>query len=197
MIKAIFLDRDGTINEEVNYLKRPEDIRLYPNTIKALRNFKDSGFLNIIITNQSGIARGYFTEEELSIIHIELRTMIAGENGGKELIDDIFYSPFHKEGIVEKFKSDSDDRKPNTGMIRKAVLKHSIEIKESYFIGDSFTDMLCAENAGLKKILVETGYGREDILKCRSENIQLDYIAGNLYDASLYLRELQTNKQKD
>jgi D-glycero-D-manno-heptose 1,7-bisphosphate phosphatase len=192
--KAIFLDRDGTINEEVNYLKRPEDIRLYPNTIKALLNFKDSGFLNIIITNQSGIARGYFTEEELSIIHNELRKLIAGDNDGKELIDDIFYSPFHEEGIIDKYKSKSEDRKPNTGMIRKAILKHGIDIKESYFIGDSFTDMLCAENAGLKKILVETGYGKEDILKCRSENIQLDYIAGNLYEASLYLRNLQTNK---
>lgn len=77
-------------------------------------------------------------------------------------------------------------------MIRKALLKYGIDIKESYFIGDSFTDMLCAENAGLKKILVKTGYGREDILKCRSENIELDYVAADLYDASLYLRNLQT-----
>ena len=192
MSKAIFLDRDGTINEEVNYLKRPEEIRLYPNTIKALRNFKDSGFLNIIITNQSGIARGYFTEEDLSIIHIEFRKLLTDDIDGKELIDDIFYSPFHAEGIIERYKMNSEDRKPNTGMIRKALTKHNIDITESYFIGDSFTDMLCAENAGLKKILVETGYGGNDLSKCRSEKIEIEYIAKDLYDASQYLRNLQT-----
>lgn len=190
MSKAIFLDRDGTINEEVNYLKRPEDIRLYPNTIKALRSFKDSGFLNIIITNQSGIARGYFTEDDLGIIHKELTRIIAAENDGKDLIDDIFYSPYHPEGVIEKYKKESDDRKPNTGMIRKAGTKHEIDFKESYLIGDSFTDMLCAENAGLKKILVETGYGSNDIFKCRSENIEIDFVAKDLYDASKFIQKL-------
>jgi HAD superfamily hydrolase (TIGR01662 family) len=80
MRKAIFLDRDGTINEEVNYLKRSEDIRFYPNTKKALRNFKNSEFLNIIITNQSGIARGYFTETVLEEIHSEFRKLLT-DNG--------------------------------------------------------------------------------------------------------------------
>ena len=191
MRRAIFLDRDGTINEEVNYLKRPEDIRLYPNTFKALRNFKDSGFLNIIITNQSGIARGYFTEEDLNNIHSELKKLLT-DKVGTELIDDIYYSPFHEDGIVEKYRKRSDDRKPNIGMIRKAKAGHGIDLKESYFIGDSFTDMLCAENAGLKKILVETGYGTKDILKCRTESIKLEYVASDLYDASEYIKNLQT-----
>ena len=191
MRRAIFLDRDGTINEEVNYLKRPEDIRLYPNTFKALRNFKDSGFLNIIITNQSGIARGYFTENDLNNIHSELKKLLTDKEG-TELIDDIYYSPFHEDGIVEKYRKRSDDRKPNIGMIRKAKAGHGINLKESYFIGDSFTDMLCAENAGLKKILVETGYGTKDITKCRTESIKLDYVASDLYDASEYIKNLQT-----
>lgn len=191
MSRAIFLDRDGTINEEVNYLKRPEDISLYPNTLKALRNFKDSGFLNIIITNQSGIARGYFTEEDLNNIHSELKKLLTDKEG-TDLIDDIYYSPYHEDGIVEKYRQRSDDRKPNTGMIRKAETKHNIDLKESYFIGDSFTDMLCAENAGLKKILVETGYGKKDILKCRTEKIGIDYVAKDLYDASEFIKNIQT-----
>ncbi len=191
MSRAIFLDRDGTINEEVNYLKSPEDISLYPNTLKALRNFKDSGFLNIIITNQSGIARGFFTEEDLNNIHSELKKLLTDKNG-IELIDDIYYSPFHEDGIVEKYRQSSDLRKPNIGMIRKAEAKHIIDLKESYFIGDSFTDMLCAENAGLKKIMVETGYGKNDILKCKTEMIGIDYVAKDLYEASEFIKNLQT-----
>jgi len=194
MIKAVFLDRDGTINEDVNYLKKAEDIKFFPNTIKALRNFKRSGFLNIIITNQSGIARGYFTEADLKIIHSEFRKLLTEE--GTELIDDIYYSPFHTEGIIEMYRKESEDRKPGTGMIRKSVLKHNIELKESYFIGDSYTDMLCAKNSGLKKILVKTGYGKTDIDKCRKENIEIEYLAKDLYDASLYLQNI-TNQTKN
>lgn len=185
MSKAIFLDRDGTIIEEVNYLKRPEDIRVFPETLHALRNFKESGFLNIIITNQSGIARGYFTEDDLQKIHAELRNHL--RENGKELIDDIFYSPFHKEGIVSRYKQDSDDRKPKTGLIRKAVSKHDIDLMESYFIGDSFTDMLCGENAGLKKILVATGYGNDDLDKCKTAKLNIDYFAKDLKDASEFI----------
>ena len=100
MNKAVFLDRDGTLIEEVNYLKKKEEISIYPETIKALRNFKKSGYLNIIITNQSGIARGYFSEDDLDAVHIELRKMLTAD--GQELIEDIYYSPFHIDGIIEK-----------------------------------------------------------------------------------------------
>ena len=190
MNKAIFLDRDGTINEEISYLKSPEEIKIFPNTLQALRKFKDLGFLNIIITNQSGIARGYFTEQDLQKIHVRLNELL--KDNQDNLIDGIFYSPFHKEGIIEKYKRDSEDRKPETGMIRKAKQKHDIDLNESYFIGDSFTDMLCAKNAGLKKILVKTGYGENDLEKCSKENIEIDYYAKDLFDASEYINDVQT-----
>lgn len=198
MNKAIFLDRDGTINVDVNYLSRPDQLEIIPETAQALQSFKRLGFLNIIITNQSGIARGYLTEQELAVIHDELLKKLSGEaNHGKDdkaLIDDIFFSPYHAEGIVEKYKIASDDRKPGTGMIRKAALKHEIDLTKSFFIGDSFTDMQCAEAAGLKKILVSTGYGIKDHKKCLDENIVLDYFAKDLYDASLYITNLHNNK---
>ncbi len=190
MNKAIFLDRDGTINEEVNYLKRPEDIKIIPNAIKALRLFKSLGFLNIIITNQSGVARGFISEDDLDKIHSELIHRLKEKD--RNLIDDIFFSPFHPEGIIEKYKIESEDRKPSIGLIRKAQSKHGIEIKESFFIGDSLTDMQCAENAGLTKILVKTGHGNKDYEKCLRENIKIDYYAMNLYDASQYINKLQT-----
>jgi len=190
MNKAIFLDRDGTINEEVNYLSRPEDIKIIPNAIKALQLFKSLGFLNIIITNQSGIARGFISEDELNTIHSELIQQLKEKD--LKLIDDIFFSPFHPEGIIEKYKIESEDRKPSIGLIRQAQSKYSIDLKESFFIGDSLTDMQCAENAGISKILVRTGNGNEDYEKCLKENIKIEYYAMDLYDASQYVNKLQT-----
>ncbi len=189
MNKAIFLDRDGTINEEVSYLKKPEQIKVIPGTIYSLRKFKNLGFLNIIITNQSGIARGILTENELSNIHKRLNDILCDDMG--KLIDDIFYSPFHTEGIIKQYVSDSEFRKPNTGMILSAQSRHNINLEESYFIGDSFTDMKCADNAGVNKILVKTGYGKEDYLKCVNENLKIDYFAEDLLDASAYIEKLQ------
>ncbi len=191
MQKAIFLDRDGTINEEVSYLRRIEQIKIFPGTISALQKFKSLGFLNIIVTNQSGIARGFLTEEDLKNIHYEFKRLL--NTNDEVLIDDILYSPFHIDGKIQIYKLDSQDRKPNTGMIRKAQLKHSINLKESFFIGDSFTDMKCAENAGLKKILVRTGCGENDFKKCVVENIEIDYFANDIYDASFFIEKQVSN----
>lgn len=195
MTKAIFLDRDGTINEEVNYLTRIQEIKILPNTIKALQKFKSLGFLNIIVTNQSGIARGYLSENDLEKIHDEFKTLLKFND--KELIDDIYYSPYHIDGIVKEYKIESEDRKPNTGMIRKAQSKHKIDLKESLFIGDSFTDMKCAENMGIKRILVKTGCGEGEYKKCKEENIQLDYFADDLFDASQFVEKLCFTEQKN
>ena len=193
MTKAIFLDRDGTINEEVNYLRNIKDIRIFPGTTEALQKFKFLGYINIIVTNQSGIARGFLTEEELNIIHNKFRNILTSEN--QELIDDIFYSPFHKDGVIKKYISDSPDRKPGVGMILKAKQKHNIDISQSFFIGDSTSDMKCAENAGLKKILVKTGYGKDTLRECIEENIFIDYLAEDLFDASGFIERNSKNNQ--
>lgn len=194
MRKAIFLDRDGTINEEVNFLNKIDQIKFFPDTIAALQKFKTLGFLNIIITNQSGLARGLFTDNDLKIIHDEFKRLLKVNN--ENLIDDIFYSPFHKEGKIEKYKVDSEDRKPRIGMILKAQTKYGIILEESFLIGDSLTDMKCAKNAGLKKILVGTGYGSDDFEKCKSENIDVEYYAKDLYDASKFIENFIIHKEK-
>jgi D,D-heptose 1,7-bisphosphate phosphatase len=189
MSRAIFLDRDGTLIEEVNYLKRTDEIKVFDPVKEALRTFKNLGFLNIIITNQSGIARGYITENDLKEIHNELLFLLTDEKG--VLIDDIFYSPYHIEGIIEEYKTESEDRKPATGMIKKAIEKYSISPEESYFVGDSYSDMKCAENAGIKPILVKTGYGERDLEKCINENIKLEYIAEDILSVSDYIERVQ------
>lgn len=187
MNKAVFLDRDGTINEEVDYLKSPDELRVFPYAVEALQILKKEGFQNIIITNQSGVARGFFTEEDLKLIHEKLLSIT---NKDTKLIDGIYYSPFHSEGTVEKYKVESDLRKPRIGMILKAREEHSIDLNSSFFIGDTFTDMKTAQNAGLKKILVLTGYGAEELQKCLDADLQIDFIAKDLLDATNHIKNL-------
>ena len=186
MNKAVFIDRDGTINEEVNYLKHPDELNVYDSSLKALEVLKKLGFLNIVITNQSGIARGFFTEDDLKLIHDK---MLEITNSKEKLIDDIYYSPFHIEGTIEKYTIESDLRKPRIGMILKAREEHSIDLNSSFFIGDTLTDMQTAKNAGLKKILVLTGYGSKELTKCLEKNVEPDYIAQDLLDAANYIKK--------
>jgi D-glycero-D-manno-heptose 1,7-bisphosphate phosphatase len=183
--KAIFLDRDGTINKEVNYLTDKKDIEILDGVIEALANFKKKGYLNIIITNQSAVARGLLTIEQLTEIHDEFLKIIT--LNGTPLIDDIFFSPYHTEGVIEEFKIDSDDRKPGIGMIKKAAEKYYIDLNSSFLIGDSYVDMKCAGNAGLKKIMVLTGYGKNELIKCKKENIFIEYVANNFFDVQNYI----------
>lgn len=186
MNKAIFLDRDGTINKEVSYLTDISQIEILSGSVEALKIFKKEGFLNIILTNQSAIARGMLTVKKLEEIHSEFIKLFT--NKGKCLIDDIYYSPYHKDGIKEEFKKESRCRKPGTEMIEKSVIKHNINLDRSFVIGDSMADMLMAENAGVKKILVATGYGMETLEQCKRENIKYEYFAENLHDAALYIQ---------
>lgn len=185
MNKAIFLDRDGTINYDVGYLSQIKDIRIFDGVIPSLKSFKEAGFLNLIITNQSGIARGFFNKSDLFILHDEFKRLLTVND--LQLIDDIFYSPFHIEGKIPEFTKNCNSRKPGTGMIDEAVIKYNIDLSKSYFIGDSIVDMQCAENAGLKKILVKTGYGLNTIEKCKEVNIRIDFIAEGIAEASGYI----------
>jgi D-glycero-D-manno-heptose 1,7-bisphosphate phosphatase len=185
MKKAIFIDRDGTINYDVGYLSKIKDITIFDGVANSLKSLKQSGFLNLIITNQSGIARGYFTEAELTYIHDEFDRQLTQD--GLKLIDDIFFSPYHIEGKIQEYTKDSNTRKPGTGMIEEAVNKYDIDLSGSYFIGDSLVDMQCAENAGIKKVLVKTGYGTGTIQKCEELKIGIEYIASDFADASKYI----------
>jgi D-glycero-D-manno-heptose 1,7-bisphosphate phosphatase len=184
---AIFLDRDGTIIKEVDYLTNQSQIVLIKGVKNALSTFKKSGFLNVIITNQSGIARGYLTEGKLKKIHSGLKLLLSHRK--KNLIDDIFYCPFYKEGKIKKYASDSFDRKPNPGMILKAAIKYDIDLSKSFLIGDSYTDMKCAEIAGLKKILVLTGYGEETLVRCVRENIRVECVVNDIFMASKFIEK--------
>lgn len=188
--KALFLDRDGTIVKEIEgetpetlgYLTGVEQVELIPGSAEAIALARKSGYKIIIITNQSAIARGWLTIDELNNINQKMYDMLLAENP-EAIIDDLFYSPYHKDGIIEEFKTEHPSRKPDIGMITEAKEKHNIELASSYMIGDSYTDVKAGVNAGLKNILVETGYGKMAYKKCLDDNLKIDFIASNLYDA--------------
>ena len=161
--RAIFLDRDGTMNVSKGFISKAEDLELIPGTIEAVKAINKSGALAIVITNQPVIARGECSFEELHNIHNKLKTLL-GEKGA--FVDDIFYCPHHTdkgfEGEVPELKFDCECRKPKTGMVMNAVEKYNIDLLQSYLVGDSTMDLETARNAGVKSVLVNTGFAGND-----------------------------------
>lgn len=178
--RAIFIDRDGTINVSKGFISKADDLELIPGSIEAIKAINKSGALAIVITNQPVIARGECSFEELHNIHNKLKTLL-GEKGA--FVDDIFYCPHHPdkgfEGEVPELKFDCECRKPKTGMIDEAVKKYNIDLSKSYMVGDSTMDLETARNAGVKSVLVDTGFAGNDGKYDRSCDIE----AKNLFDA--------------
>lgn len=178
--RAIFLDRDGTMNVSKGFISNADDLELIPGTIEAVKAINKSGALAIVITNQPVIARGECSFDELHNIHNKLKTLL-GEKGA--FVDDIFYCPHHPdkgfEGEVPELKFDCECRKPKTGMIDEAVKKYNIDLSKSYMVGDSTMDLELARNAGVKSVLVDTGFAGNDGKYDRSCDIE----AKDLLDA--------------
>ncbi len=145
---AVFLDRDGTLIEEVNYLSRVEDLRLFPFAAKAVRLLKDNGFLVIVVTNQSGIGRGIYTEADMHSIHEAIQTELS------DAIDAFYFCPHLPDAGCRC-------RKPNTGMIESAMSDFEIDLENSWMVGDKRSDVETAFAAKLKSSLVLTGYGEQ------------------------------------
>lgn len=151
--KAVFLDRDGTLCEEVNYLSRPEDLRLFSFSAEAVRLLNQSGYLVILITNQSGIARGFFDEQTLHEIHTKLESDLLRSNAK---LDAIYYCPHNSTDSCVC-------RKPKIGMIEQAKKDFSLDLENSWIIGDKAIDVETGFNAHLKTALVLTGYGKSEL----------------------------------
>ncbi|MBE5924460.1 MAG: D-glycero-beta-D-manno-heptose 1,7-bisphosphate 7-phosphatase [Lachnospiraceae bacterium] len=156
--KAVFLDRDGTINKYVGFLRNIDDFELIPGTAEAIKKINESGYLAIVVTNQPVIARGEVTVEELNEIHNKMERLL-GEQGA--YIDAIYYCPHHPdkgfEGEIPELKFDCDCRKPKPGMLFKAAEDFNIDLSQSYMVGDSENDIKAGEAAGCKTVLVKSG----------------------------------------
>jgi len=187
MNKAVFLDRDGTINEEMGYINHVSRFKMFSFVPEAIRVFNDAGYKVIVVTNQSGVARGYFKEELVKEIHARL---IKEVEMGSAKIDKIYYCPHHPIEGIGAYKKNCSCRKPNTGMIEEAVLEFDLDLSQSYMIGDRYKDTLFANNAGLKSIFVKTGYGLGELTFQQNlwEN-QPTHIAENLLDAAYFINK--------
>jgi D-glycero-D-manno-heptose 1,7-bisphosphate phosphatase len=178
--RAMFIDRDGTLNEDIGYVSSPNELMLYPWAFEAVRLINTSGFKAIVITNQSGIARGMYNEETLSAIHSRMIDELAAENA---LIDAVYYCPHHPELGDAPYKMVCHCRKPETGMLEAAAREHNIDLKASYVIGDKASDIVLAANVGASSALVLTGYGRETLEDPKRWPCKPAFVAENLLQA--------------
>ena len=184
---GIFLDRDGTINVEVDYLTSPKDLHLIPGSADAVREANGLDAVVCVVTNQAGIARGLLSEERLAEIHAALREELA-KHGAH--IDAFYYCPHHPTLGEPPYRSDCDCRKPGPGMINAAVKEFGIDPKRSFVVGDRLLDVGLANAVGATSILVRTGYGSTELSRPIPEGVKIDYVAKDLYDAIQFVKRM-------
>lgn len=162
MRKGIFLDRDGTINVEKDYLHKIDEFEFEVGALEALKIFKDKGYIVIVVTNQSGIARGYYSEDDLEKLNNYMCEVVEAK-GGK--IEKCYFCPHHPEKGLKEYKQECSCRKPEIGMLEKGIAEFEIDREGSYMIGDKISDIDAGERAGLIPVLVKTGYGKKTLDK--------------------------------
>lgn len=178
--KAVFLDRDGVINREVDHLARIEDIHLLPGVGQAIAELNARGYAVIVITNQSAIARGIISEDEVVALNSEIARRLAKHNA---VIDAWYYCPHYSSGAIKKYAIDCLCRKPEIGMLTMAKKDFGIDMKKSFFVGDTTSDIFAGKRAGTITILVETGYGGTD----KKYETHPHFIAKDLLGALSYI----------
>lgn len=155
--KAVFLDRDNTLIEDPGYINHPNQVRLLPGAAAALAQLRKLGYLLVIVSNQSGIARGIVTEEVLEKIHQRITRLLTDEGA---MLDAIYYCPYHPEGVIPKYRMESDLRKPAPGMLLKAAEELDIDLGRSWMVGDSYRDIAAGKRAGCRTILIDSPVNR-------------------------------------
>ena len=182
MTKAVFLDRDGTIVEDIGYMSSPDQIKFIPGSIEAIKMLNEKDFKVIIITNQAGVARGITTEDMVQTIDKQIQKGVL--NGGG-IIDGIYYCPHHPEHGVYPYKQVCECRKPHTGLIKRAIHDHHIDdLAGSFMIGDKTTDVEAGKRAGIRTVYVLTGHGKKEREQLKEKPA---HIADNLLAAVNWL----------
>lgn len=179
--RAVFFDRDGTLNEEIGHVRNAEDFRVYSFAARAVRLVNEAGLRAIVITNQSGIARGLIPESLVRRVNRRLTRRIAA-GGGR--LDAIYYCPHHPEASVKRFRVVCGCRKPAPGLLEAAASEFGVDLARSFMIGDRFVDILAGRRVGARSVLVLTGVGQRELEDEEGNGIvQPDHVAENAYKA--------------
>jgi D-glycero-D-manno-heptose 1,7-bisphosphate phosphatase len=187
MNSAVFLDKDGTLIPDVPYNVDPELIVLQDNTIEGLKKLKAKGYLLIVISNQAGVARGFFKEEALDQVKEKLQQLM--QSKGVEL-DGFYFCPHHPDGTIREYAMDCNCRKPKAGMFLKAAKDFNIDLSKSWMIGDILHDVEAGNSAGCKSILIDNGNETEWYM---NEFRKPDYMANNINDAANHILYIAKN----
>ena len=178
--KAIFLDSDGTVNKEKEFLWKPQDFQFIPGAEKAIKIFNNLGYIVLVINIQSGVARGFYAEEDVIKLHCHISGLLRKQ---RAVIDAFYFCPHHVDGVIEKYAIDCDCRKPKTGMIIKAEKDFNLDLERSIIIGDKEIDVLAGKNAGIgEKILIRSGHPIDE------KNTVADSVFDGLYDFALFFK---------
>lgn len=181
--RAVFIDRDGTMIEDVGYLDRLERLKLFPYTIDAVRLLNRAGYKVVVVTSQNGVAQGMLTEEFLAEAHAHL-SKLCEEAGGK--IEGYYYCPHSVHAAVERYRTDCECRKPKPGMILAAARDHSLDLSQSFVVGDRWRDIEMGLGAGTSALLVETGYGKSEAAR-RPASMPAVPVVRTLIDATSWI----------
>lgn len=174
MRPAVFLDRDGTLLEEGNYVSDLRQLVFFPYSIDAVRLLNEAGYAVVVITNQSGIARGIVEESFVAEAHAFIDEKLAA---GGARIDGYYYCPHHPEGNIEAFARECDCRKPKPGQLHSAAADLDLDLQRSYVVGDRWSDVDAASAVGAKGLLVRTGYGLQAERHSRADAVVVDNLA--------------------
>lgn len=182
--KAVFLDRDGTINEDVGYPMHPAQVHFYPYAAEAIKRINQAGLLAIVVSHQSGVGRGYFTEHELEILHSHIKSVLEKEDAR---LDRIYYCPhYHPRQLVHNHPP-CDCAKPRPGLAIQAAKEFNLDLNQSYMIGDKFSDLVFGQNIGAVPILVLTGYGQMTLQEAKATGFNPAFVARNVLEAVIWL----------
>ena len=185
---GVFLDRDGTINEDPSgYIGDPEQVVLFPGAASAIRKLGELNLRVMVVTNQAGVARGYYGEEDVRRTNERMAKLLAREGAR---VDGFYTCPHHVEGVVSRYRIVCACRKPEPGMLLRAASDFGVDPAGSYIVGDALSDMLAGDRVGAKKVLVLTGRGRESRTQNEeTQDVQMDYVARDLSDAVRWIAE--------
>ena len=175
---AVFLDRDGVLTKEKSYIVSEEEMIIFSYAQECVRQFHEMGYYVIVVTNQSGVARGLFTEKRLQ----DMNRLLMERTG----VDAVYYCPHHPKGKVERYRKICRCRKPGTGMLETACEEFEIDLKQSYLVGDRTSDILAGKNGGVRTILVESGYGSKEL----EDYVLPDFIVSDLRAVPKILRQM-------